>query len=127
MGNDVNEANTNNQDRIMLLQQRIIALKKECQDVQFCAYLDMIWNELKNAESTIDQLEKLVETNYQIYQRKVGQQYGQQTQQYVQQSFYTQPQQHVQQSQQYAQQIWYTQAQQYTQNQQYMQQRPEGE
>lgn len=122
MGNDVNEANTNNQDRIMLLQQRIIALKKECQDVQFCAYLDMIWNELKNAESTIDQLEKLVETNYQFYQRKVGQQYGQQTQQYVQQSFYTQPQQYVQQSQQYAQQIRYTQAQQYTQNQQYMRQ-----
>ena len=104
MENSANEANTKNQDRIILLQQRIIDLKKECRDVQFCAYLDMVWNELKNAENTVGQLEKLVETNYQLYQRKnpVQQSYAQPPQ--YTQAQYVQQQQDIQ-AQQYMQQI----------------------
>lgn len=128
MENSANEANTKSQDRIILLQQRIIDLKKECRDVQFCAYLDMVWNELKNAENTVVQLEKLVETNYQLYQRKnpVQQSYAQppqytQAQQYMQQSQYVQQQQDIQ-AQQYMQRSQYTQQQQDIHVQQYMQQ-----
>ena len=129
----MNEENVRKQDRIEFLQKRIIALKKECQDIQFCAYLDTVWNELKNTENTVDRLERLVENNYQLYQRKVQQQYMQSRQQVQPSPQYTQPQQQAQppqymQSQQQVQPP-YTQSQQqiqpqYTQSQQQQVQQP---
>ena len=65
-------------DRIVALQQRIIELKKECQDMRFAEYLDKTWNDLRNVENSVQQLERLVEQNYVLYQRaQAGQQMSQ--------------------------------------------------
>lgn len=65
-------------DRIVALQQRIIELKKECRDLRFAEYLDKTWNDLRNVENSVQQLERLLEQNYILYQRS---QIGQQVQQ----------------------------------------------
>ncbi len=65
-------------DRIVALQQRIIELKKECRDLRFAEYLDKTWNDLRNVENSVQQLERLLEQNYILYQRS---QAGQQVQQ----------------------------------------------
>ena len=56
-------------DRIVALQQRIIELKKECTDMRFAEYLDKTWNDLRNVENSVQQLERLLEQNYILYQR----------------------------------------------------------
>lgn len=133
-----NVNNTGRQDRIKTLQQRIIALKKESYDIQFSAYLDKMWSDLKNTENMLDQLESNLEQNYQLYLSKnaaqqsqyMQQQYMQQPQGYTQQTQYTQqpqgyaqPTQYAQQSQSYTQPTQYTQQPQgYTQPTQYTQQ-----
>lgn len=70
-------------DRFRVLRERIIALKKECTDAAFGAYLDRKWMELQGAEQNLYQLEQSVEQGYRQYLERVS------YQQPVQSVFYT--------------------------------------
>lgn len=72
MENGTNNTKTDNQDRIAALQQKIIRLKQESSDIQFSAYLDKMWNEVTIAENSVSRLERLLEQNYLLYQRRAG-------------------------------------------------------
>lgn len=72
MENERNAAATDKQDRIAALQELIIRLKQESRDVEFSAYLDKMWNDVKIAENSVSQLERLLEQNYQLYQRRMA-------------------------------------------------------
>lgn len=54
-------------DRFAALRERIIALKRECADAAFCAYLDQKWLELQGTENALYQLEQSIEQGYQQY------------------------------------------------------------
>lgn len=54
-------------DRFAALKERIIALKRECADAAFCAYLDQKWMELQGTENALYQLEQSIEQGYQQY------------------------------------------------------------
>lgn len=73
MENETNGKNgAGGQDRIAALQQRMIRLKQESRDIQFSAYLDTLWDEVQLAEHSVSRLERLLEQNYQLYQRKMA-------------------------------------------------------
>lgn len=54
-------------DRFAILRERIIALKRECADAAFCAYLDQKWMELQGTENALYQLEQSIEQGYRQY------------------------------------------------------------
>lgn len=54
-------------DRFAALKERIIALKRECADAAFCAYLDQKWMELQGTENALYQLEQSIEQGYRQY------------------------------------------------------------
>lgn len=56
-----------NMDRGLYLEQRIIALKQESRDVTFTAYLDRLWNDVKQAEHSLERIEQELENNYAAY------------------------------------------------------------
>lgn len=86
MENGTNGTAAEKQDRIAALQELIIRLKQESRDIQFSAYLDKMWNDVKIAENSVSQLERLLEQNYQLYQRKMAAQPVQQNVQAPQQA-----------------------------------------
>ena len=59
-----------NMDRGLYLEQRIIALKQESRDVSFTAYLDRLWNEVKQTEHSLERMEQELENNYAAYMRR---------------------------------------------------------
>lgn len=95
---DTGTQGENLEDRFDALRKRIIALKKECEDRTFCAYLDQKWMELQGTENALYQLEQSVEQGYQQYLAKMSYQQPVQLQQtaYQQQSVQSQMQQPVQ-------------------------------
>ena len=68
---------TAEKDRILLLEQRIIEMKKESRDMAFNAYLDNMWNETKKSERMILQIEQDLEHNYRKYLNNQQMRYGQ--------------------------------------------------
>jgi hypothetical protein len=100
MGPVVNENYKNEQDRLEILKKRIIQLKGETQDILFSEYLDRTWNEVQMAENTVGQLERMLEQNYLLYQRKQAAQSQPQVQM---QQPYVQPQPQAQMQQSYVQ------------------------
>lgn len=59
-----------NMDRGLYLEQRIIALKQESRDVSFTAYLDRVWNDVKQAERSLERIEQDLEKNYAVYAQR---------------------------------------------------------
>ena len=64
-------------DRLLLLEQRIIGMKRESRDMAFNAYLDRMWNEVKKSEGIVLQLERDLEQNYKKYINHQQMRYGQ--------------------------------------------------
>lgn len=88
---DTGTQRENLEDRFDALRKRIIALKKECEDRTFCAYLDQKWMELQGTENALYQLEQSVEQGYQQYLARMSYQQPVQPQATAYQSQMQQP------------------------------------